>query len=117
MHCLRVAIAAVIVVMSSTSCTSGDSRFTVINETDEPIAHATIIVCGQTIEMGEIPVAGRVSGTFRAKADGDYDVSVQFADGKQLHRKVGYVTNGMRFADEIAISTADISVKSNPTIE
>ena len=62
-YCLRVAITAVIVVMSSTSCTSGDSRFTVINETDEPIARATIVVCGQTIEMREIPVAGRVSGT------------------------------------------------------
>jgi hypothetical protein len=67
--------------------------------------------------MREIPVGGRVSGTYRVKADGDYDVSVQFADGKQLHRKIGYVTNGVRYADEIAISTADISVKSTPTIQ
>jgi hypothetical protein len=74
--------------------------FTVINETDEPIARATIVVCGQTIEMREIPVAGRVSGTYRAKADGDYAVSVQFADGKQLHSRIGYVTNGVRYADE-----------------
>jgi hypothetical protein len=107
----------VIVVMSSASCTSGDSRFTVMNETGEAISHATIVVCGQTIEMREIPVAGRVSGTYRVKSDSDYDVTVKFANGNQLHRKVGYVTNGVRYADEISISTADISVKSTPTIQ
>lgn len=116
MHLLRVATATVIAATALTSCTSPDSRFAVINGTDKTISRAAIAVCGQQIEMRAIPAGGRAVGKYRVKADCDYDISIQFADGNQLHAKQSYITNGVRYSDEIEISSGAISVKSIPVI-
>ena len=45
---------------------------------------------------------------FKIHSDAHYDVSVTFADGRNLARSVGYVTNGMEEFDRMTINEEDV---------
>jgi Zn-finger domain-containing protein len=104
------ALVAALTALLVVSCKNNKGTVFLENRTDEPIAHATVVICGQTINFNDILAKKSVSGSYSVKSDSDYDVRIEFQSGKQLHKQVGYVTNGIDFQDEIVVTDTDIAI-------
>ncbi len=93
------------------SCAKNTGTFVLINKANESIAQASVTVCGQTINMKDIPPTKSGQGSYEVKSDSHYDVIVEFESGKKLQKPLGYVTNGMNFHHEIIVTDEDIGIE------
>lgn len=107
------AISAVFAVIFMASCSANTGNFSLINKTKEPIARASVTVCGQTIDMKDIQPTKSAQGSYKVKSDSHYDVRVEFQSGKKLHKEIGYVTNGLDFQHVITVTDTDIEITEN----
>jgi hypothetical protein len=90
------------------SASSG--KFSLLNKSTEPIAGASVTICGQTIELKNIPPSEHAEGSYRVTSDSHYSIKVEFVSGKKLAKETGYVTNGASFDDEIVVTGSTIEV-------
>lgn len=104
-------MSAALAVLIVTSCGTNNGDFLLINEAKEPIVHAMVTVCGQTIELNDIQPSKSRRGSYLVKADSAYQVKIEFKSGKKLQKEIGYVTNGLDFQDEIVVTDTDIEVR------
>jgi len=84
--------------------------FFLVNKATEPIAHASVVICGQTIELKDISPSKGAGGSYKVTSDSHYTIQVEFKSGKRLKKETGYVTNGMDFQDEITVTDSDIEI-------
>jgi hypothetical protein len=105
-------IGGTIVVGVLAACTPNEGRFVIKNNAAEPIVRASVLICGQTEHFEQIDVRQMKTGTYHVTTDSHYDVKVEFRSGRILERKLGYVTNGLNFDDELTVSDADIEITS-----
>ena len=106
-------VAATIAALFLTSCTTNQGNFTLVNKAKEPIAHASVIICGQTIELKDIQPNKSAAGSYEVKSDSHYTIQIKFQSGKKLKKETGYVTNGMDFQDEITVTDSDIEITAS----
>lgn len=103
-------VAATIAALFLISCTTNKGSFSLVNKTKEPIARASVAICGQTIELKDIQPNKSAAGSYEVKFDSHYTIQVEFQSGKKLQKETGYVTNGMDFQHEITITDSDIEI-------
>jgi hypothetical protein len=92
------------------SASSG--KFSLLNRATETIVRASVTICGQTIELANIPPEVRAEKFYRVTSDSHYSIQVEFKSGKKLLKETGYVTNGASFDDEIVVTGSTIEVKN-----
>jgi hypothetical protein len=110
MRVSMVVISAALPFLVMASCMSNKGSFLLVNKAKEPIARAVVTVCGQTIEFKAIQPTKSASGSYQIKSDSHYDVRVEFESGRNLHKEIGYVTNGLDFEHEIVVTDTDIDI-------
>lgn len=103
-------IGVIFVALLVSSCTTGKGNFSLVNKAKEPIARASVVICGQSIELKDIQPGKSASGSYDVKSDSHYAIKVEFQSGKKLQKEAGYVTNGMDFQHEITVSDSDIEI-------
>ncbi len=109
---LTVALNAVFLMFVMFSCGTHKGSFLLINRADEPIARASVIVCGQTIKLNDIQPTQSAQGFYKVRSDSHFNIVVEFQSGKKLQRETGYVTNGLDFQHEMVVTDTDITVTS-----
>ena len=67
-------VAATIAVLCLISCTTSKGSFSLVNKTKEPIARASVAICGQTIELRDIQPNTSVAGSYEVKSDSHYTI-------------------------------------------
>jgi hypothetical protein len=92
------------------SCSSNNGNFSLANNTHEPIARATVAICGQAIELKDIQPNNSAIGSYKVRSDSHYVIQIEFQSGKKLQKQTGYVTNGMDFDHKIVVSESDIAI-------
>ncbi len=110
MRRFALSIGAVIVTLFVISCTTNKGDFTLVNRADEPIARASVTICGQKIELVNIQPGESASGSYDVKSDSHYTITLEFQSGKIMREEVGYVTNGMDFQHEITVTSSTIEI-------
>lgn len=109
-------IAAVLLVGSVCgSCRHNSGRVVLTNAATEPISRVVVVVCDQTIEGKDLRPNDVWNGSFTIKCEGDYDATVQFRSGKQMHQKVGYVTGGFDTSAHLIVDSNQILVDKEHT--
>ena len=103
-------IATLISAFIVAGCADHKGSFSIINKTNEAIVGGSVVICQQRIVLPEVPPGSVVTGAYKVTSDSHYNIEVEFASGKKLHKEVGYVTNGMDFQDAIAITESDIEI-------
>jgi len=91
-------VAATIAVLFLIAYTNSKGSFSLVNKTKEPIARASVTICGQTIELKDIQPNTSAVGSY------------EFLSGKTLQKETGYVTNGVDFQHEIVVADSDIEI-------
>lgn len=106
------ALPVVIVAMLCLSCarTPASGQVTLVNGADDPITHAEVSVCNQTITFEGIPPQGKRAARFEVRADSGYQVRVVFASGSKISGEVGYVTPGADTSITIVATETTVSV-------
>ncbi len=99
-------------VLFETSCLSKSNtgQFTLVNDSDELISHATVEICDQLIEFKSIKPHEEFNGSFKVKGDSHYEVTVFFASGKEIKDEIGYVTHGFNYRHTITVTDSKISI-------
>lgn len=110
-------IVAVIATLLLTSCTTNKGSFSLINKANEPIVSASVTICGQTIQLRDIQPSKSAAGSYYVKSDSHYTIEVEFQSGKKLRKETGYVTNGMDFQHEIAVTESDIEITDSKLVQ
>lgn len=99
-----------IAVTTLVSCSADNGTFSLTNQSTDSIAHAQITICGQTIEFKGLPPSASATGSYKVTSDSHFVVRVEFASGKILAGKGGYVSHGADFRHEIVVTDEDIKV-------
>jgi ABC-type lipoprotein release transport system permease subunit len=86
------------------------------NNSSEPIAHATIEVCGQKLDFSEMARGEIKTAKFKVKGDSQYDVIISFHSGRKINAHIGYVTNGASYKDKLAVTDNEVVLETSPTI-
>ncbi len=110
MRHLVLGVAATLVALFLISCANGKGSFSLVNKTKEPIARASVAICGQTIKLKDIQPNTSAAGFYKVTGDSGYTIEVEFQSGKTLRKETGYVTNGVDFQDEITVTESDIEI-------
>jgi hypothetical protein len=99
-------------VFLETSCLSKSNtgQFTLINDSDELISHATVEVCDQLIEVKNIKPHEEFNGSFKVTGDSHYKMTVSFSSGKEIKDELGYVTHGFNYRHTIIVTDSKISI-------
>jgi len=105
-------IGLVFVVIFAIWSLSNKGDVSIANQAAEPIRDGIIEVCKQRFEFGEIKPNESKQIHYKVKSDSDYDVTIEFASGKKLTRRLGYVTSGMDFHDTLTVRNDDIALGS-----
>ena len=103
-------VAVTIAALFLISCTTNKGNFSLVNKTKEPIAHASVAICGQMIELKDIQPNKSAVGSYEVKSDSHYTIQVEFESGKKLQKEIGYVTHGFDFQHEIVVTDSDIEI-------
>lgn len=90
-----------------------ESNVTLQNNSNSEISKAIIEVCNQKFVVSNLKSGNSQNFVFVAKFDSHYSVKVDFANGRQLNKELGYVTNGMTFNDLLVVDHNDIVLKSD----
>jgi hypothetical protein len=85
-------------------------QVTFVNGAHEPIRDGSFVVCKQRFELGEVEPSQRRQFQYKVNCEGDYDVTVQFASGKKLTRRIGYVTSSFEMRDTVMIKDDDVDL-------
>lgn len=93
------------------SCLSNKGKFLLINKATEPISRAVIKVCGQTIELENIPHSEKATALYEVLSDSHFIILVEFESGRIIKKEIGYVTNGINFSHEFIVTDVDISMR------
>lgn len=81
-------------------------KFTIVNKANEPIVQASVVVCGQTMELRNIQPGDVATGSYKVNCEGHFIILVEFASGKKIESYTGYITPGMDFEDEITVAAS-----------
>jgi hypothetical protein len=100
------AIAAVLAIVA---CNDKGS-FSLTNRASEPIKQATVTICDQTIEIKDIKSGHSAPGWYDVGADDHFVIDIEFESGKRMKKADGYVTSGMDFEHEIAVSDTAVTL-------
>jgi hypothetical protein len=94
------------------SCLYSDykGQFILINNSDKFINIVCVKICGETIEVRNIEPGAEYKGVYNVKSDSHYDVTIWFASGEKLEKKLGYVTHGFNYQHTLTITEEDISI-------
>ena len=103
-------IGAAIAALFLTSCAPNKGSFSLINKASESIASASVGICGQTIVFNGIQPNKSATGSYDIRSDSHYVIQIEFQSGKRINRETGYVTNGMDFQHEIAVTDSGIEI-------
>ncbi len=103
-------LACVLAILLTCSCTKHKGSFLLVNKAQEPIVHASVVICGQRIELNDINPNKMGKGSYMVRSDSGYAVQIEFLSGKKLSKEVGYVTSGMDFKDKIFVTDSDIEI-------
>ena len=95
MKVLRNVLVVTFALLLIISCETNKGSFLLINNSNDAISTASVKVCGQSIEFRDIPRLKSVVGSYMVKSDSHFDIVVKFNSGKELHKQIGYVTNGV----------------------
>jgi len=85
-------------------------HFLLVNNASEPIAYASVSICGQTVQLWDVLPNKSADGSYRVTSDSHYTIRVEFRSGGRLEREIGYVTSGMDFNDRIIVTDSDIEL-------
>ena len=110
MKTLPMLVSVIVGALMLASCRAHSGSFALVNHASEPIAHASVSICGQTIELRDIQSGRSATRSYRVTSDSHYGIRVEFGSGKQLYKEVGYVTNGVDFQHEISVTDSDIEI-------
>lgn len=111
MKVLRNVLVVTFALLLIISCETNKGSFLLINNSNDAISTASVKVCGQSIEFRDIPRLKSVVGSYMVKSDSHFDIVVKFNSGKELHKQIGYVTNGVDFRHEIVVTEKDIKLQ------
>jgi hypothetical protein len=112
-----VTINIVFLILTMVSCGTNRGSFLLINKADQPILRASVMVCGQTIELNDIQPTQSAQGFYKVRSDSHFDIIVEFQSGEKLQRKIGYVTNGFDFQHEMVVTDTDIEITSSRSLK
>jgi hypothetical protein len=88
---------------------------TIRNASGEDIERGVIEVCGQRFDIGHMSNGQSKTVSYKVGADDDYHIDLTFSSGRNLSRRVGYVTGGLDFDDQLVVETNDIKLASSRT--
>ncbi len=111
MKVLRDVLVVTFALLFIISCETNKGNFLLINNSNDAISTASVKVCGQSIEFSNIPHLKSVVGSYMVKSDSHFDIVVKFNNGKEIHKQIGYVTNGVNFRHEIIVTETDIKLQ------
>jgi len=111
MKVLRDVLVVTFALLFIISCETNKGNFLLINNSNDAISTASVKVCGQSIEFSNIPHLKSVVGSYMVKSDSHFDIVVKFNNGKEIHKQIGYVTNGVNFRYEIIVTETDIKLQ------
>lgn len=96
---------AALVLVSLTS-----QRVLVHNRTDQPLA-VHVSVKGKTVLDGSLPPGGAFSTRYWATAEAEYNIVVQYRDGRRISRDLGYIAPFATTDHDILILRDDIRMR------
>lgn len=107
---------AAILYLCAAGCSPNVANLTIINKSGGAIKSCVVKLNKDIADFGSLAVGASTSRRLRVWSDGDYDLTVQFANGKRLHEQLGYVTNGFDFTDTIVIygDRAELKAQNAP---
>jgi hypothetical protein len=89
-------------------------RVKIVNGSKEMVIKGELVICGQQFEFGNL--RSNDSRTFLYQIGScpgqDYRVAVTLESGSSLTRRVGYVTSGFDFSDELIVKRDNVVVGS-----
>ena len=100
------------IIFLGTSCLYSDykGQFKLINNSGKVITIVRVEICGQTIEIKDIKQKAKHQGVYNVISDSHYDVTVHFASGEKLEKKLGYVTRGFDYKHTLTVTEKDITL-------
>ena len=93
-----------------------EGRFTLVNKANQEIIKIVVEVCDQRFVLEELKQGETLVVHFMVKADSHYDIYVEFASGKMLTKKIGYVTSGLEINDFLVIEDDDVILESKTRV-
>lgn len=108
-RCLHATLSLVVALLLS-SCAEHKGEFVLLNKSSETITEATVSICGQTLTFERVQSGGSVNGTYTVTSDSHFTIHVEFEDGSEMTKEIGYVTYGMNFWHQIAITESNIEI-------
>jgi hypothetical protein len=87
---------------------SNKGEFSLINRASEGIERASVEICGQRFEFGDLPPGGRVSRSYEVGGESHYTIEIRFHSGRHQRAELGYVSSGFDFRDELSVSDTQI---------
>lgn len=104
------AFAMLLAVFLLVRCQTETGILMLVNHASEPISHATILVCRQTIEIGHLPPGERKAVGFEVRGESSVEVNVTLQSGKTLSETDGYVSSGFDYFIEIEVTDHNVSL-------
>jgi hypothetical protein len=93
------------------SCTSNSGSITLANKSSEPIAHAEISICRQTLTIDDLAVGQEANRNYRVNCEDGYSVRVRFQSGREISNDdIGYVTGGMDFRHTLIVTDRELQI-------
>ena len=86
---------------------------TLENQANESIDQATIVICKQKFDLGNLEPGANKAAKYEVRGDSHYDVSIRFHSGRQINSQVGYVTRGFDFNDKLIVRADEVILESS----
>lgn len=99
-----------VLTLLTASCIANQGHFSLVNKAKEPISHASVEICGQTIELTDIKPNENKAGSYKVISDSHYTIEVEFQSGRKIKNETGYFTNGIDFRHEITVTDSNIEI-------
>lgn len=90
-------------------CNKKNGNCILINKSTQEISKIKIIVCKQNFSKTNFKPGESVKLNFHICADSSYNIDIEFANGKNLNKEMGYITNNVIVEDAISIYDNDLS--------
>jgi hypothetical protein len=103
------AVALVLLVLTAALLVWPDTgTVTVKNVSSSAINGGSLTTSHQAYTISPLGPGDTQAITFSIWGDSDYDVSLHFASGRSIRKRLGYVTKGMHMKDELQILDSDV---------
>ena|SRR6266851_7533749 len=86
---------------------------TVINNSRERIVSGRLEICGQGFELKDLPPGESRTFRYRVIGDDDYHLEVTFASKHTIKRRLGYVTSGFDFNEQLVVTEDNVRLGSS----